>query len=86
VGRVREAREWFVRSAEVDPEGSTDAEERVAEIDGITFEDLEELEDVSEGAVSPEGGAGPSEGPGSRAPDTQGDAGAGRWREDLDGR
>ena len=25
VGRVREAREWFVRAAEVDPEGSTDA-------------------------------------------------------------
>jgi hypothetical protein len=44
VGRVAEAREWFVRSAEVDPEGSTDAEERVSELDGITFDELEEVD------------------------------------------
>ena len=45
VGRVGEAREWFVRSAEVDPEFSTDAAERVSELDGITFDELEEVDE-----------------------------------------
>ena len=45
VGRVGEAREWFVRSAEVDPEGATDAAERVSEMDGITFDELEEIDE-----------------------------------------
>jgi hypothetical protein len=80
VGRVREAREWFVRAAEVDPEGSTDAQERVGEIDGITFEELEEVGGL------PEGEAGPSAGPASQAPDVGGETGGGRSREDLDGR
>jgi tetratricopeptide (TPR) repeat protein len=54
VGRVREARQWFVRAAEVDPEGSTDAEERVGEIDGITFDELEESEEEAPGAPPPD--------------------------------
>ena len=40
VGRLAEARDWFVRAADVDLEGSTDAAERIDELDGINFEDL----------------------------------------------
>jgi hypothetical protein len=36
-GRHEEAREWYVRAAEVDPEGETDAAERLQELDGIRF-------------------------------------------------
>lgn len=50
VGRVQEAREWFVRAAEVDPEASTDADERVSELDGVTFDELDELDDGNESA------------------------------------
>ncbi|HLK43601.1 MAG TPA: tetratricopeptide repeat protein, partial [Thermoleophilia bacterium] len=42
VGREDEAREWFSRASEVDPEGLTDAGERLAELDGLTFEEVEE--------------------------------------------
>ena len=42
VGRVADARSWFLRAAEVDPEGMTDAVERVDEIDGVAFDDVEE--------------------------------------------
>ena len=41
VGRLAEAREWFVRSAEVDAEGATDAVERIDELDGITHEEVD---------------------------------------------
>ncbi len=41
VGRRAEARTWFTRAAEVDPEGTTDAAERVDEIDGVTFAESE---------------------------------------------
>jgi tetratricopeptide (TPR) repeat protein len=39
VGRTDEARQWFVRAAQVDPEGFTDAAERVDELDGFMFEE-----------------------------------------------
>ena len=42
VGREDEAREWFSRASEVDPEGLTDAGERLAELDGLTFDEVEE--------------------------------------------
>ena len=58
VGRVGEAREWFVRAAEVDPEGSTDAAERVSELDGITFDELEEVDEAEWRPTSPVGRAG----------------------------
>ena len=51
VGRLAEAREWFARSAEVDPEGATDAVERLDELDGITYEDV----DMEEGPNSADG-------------------------------
>jgi tetratricopeptide (TPR) repeat protein len=38
-GRADEAREWFAKAAEADQSGSTNAAERLAEIDGIEFVD-----------------------------------------------
>lgn len=35
--REEEARHWFAQAAEADTDGATDAEERLAELDGITF-------------------------------------------------
>jgi tetratricopeptide (TPR) repeat protein len=52
--RTEEARDAFVRAAETDTDGTTDAPERLDELDGITFNDLEdgifqdELEDEAE--------------------------------------
>ncbi len=40
--REEEAREWFGRASEVDPEGLTGAGERLAELDGLTFDEVEE--------------------------------------------
>jgi tetratricopeptide (TPR) repeat protein len=58
-GREPEARDWFARAAEVDTDGVTDADDRIAELDGVTFTedegteaaaavDGEELEDDEE--------------------------------------
>ncbi|MBV6702820.1 tetratricopeptide repeat protein [Kitasatospora aureofaciens] len=38
-GRGDEAREWFAKAAEADTDGSTNASERLAEIDGVEFVD-----------------------------------------------
>ncbi|MFD3504518.1 hypothetical protein [Streptomyces sp. NPDC058678] len=38
-GREGEAREWFAKSAEADKDGSTDASDRLAELDGVEFVD-----------------------------------------------
>ena len=46
--REEEAREWFARASEVDPEGLTGAGERLAELDGLTFEEVEEDLDEAE--------------------------------------
>jgi tetratricopeptide (TPR) repeat protein len=40
-GRGEEARTWYARAAAADPQGETDAAERVAEMDGLVFDDLE---------------------------------------------
>ena len=43
--REPEAREWFARAAEADNEGVTDAEDRIAALDGVVFgEDEDEAE------------------------------------------
>ncbi|MBR7831294.1 hypothetical protein KDK95_33630 [Actinospica sp. MGRD01-02] len=42
--REPEAREWFARAAEADSEGITDAEERIAQLDGVVFGEEDELE------------------------------------------
>ena len=44
-GRPEEAREWFGRAAEADVDGETDAADRCAELDDISFDDLEQNPD-----------------------------------------
>ena len=41
-GRADEARDAFARAAQADPDGETDAAERLDELDGIEFDDLED--------------------------------------------
>jgi tetratricopeptide (TPR) repeat protein len=43
--REDEARDWFARASEVDPEGLTGAGERLAELDGLSFDEVEEESD-----------------------------------------
>jgi hypothetical protein len=38
-GREDEARDWFAKAAEADHDGSTDASDRLAQIDGVAFVD-----------------------------------------------
>jgi tetratricopeptide (TPR) repeat protein len=48
-GREDEAREWFAKAVESDKDGSTDASDRLAEMDGVEFTDaLVEDEDEDE--------------------------------------
>jgi tetratricopeptide (TPR) repeat protein len=47
-GREDEARDAFARAAQADPDGETDAAERLDELDGIQFDDLEEDDDFDE--------------------------------------
>ncbi|MFH9662741.1 hypothetical protein ACH4NF_13750 [Streptomyces sp. NPDC017248] len=58
VGREREAREWFAKAVEADRDGSTDASDRLAELDGVEFVDAlaedapeDALEDAPEDAL-----------------------------------
>ncbi|MEU6221893.1 hypothetical protein ABZ845_31000 [Streptomyces sp. NPDC047022] len=47
-GRESEAREWFAKAVEADKDGSTDASDRLAELDGVEFVDaLDESDDRS---------------------------------------
>lgn len=41
LGRQDEARDWFLRAMEGDPDGETDAVERIEELDGISVTDVE---------------------------------------------
>ncbi|WP_218159060.1 tetratricopeptide repeat protein [Streptomyces sp. yr375] len=48
-GREGEAREWFAKAIESDKDGSTDASDRLAELDGVDFVDaLDESETEAE--------------------------------------
>ena len=63
LGRGEQARMWFERAAQVDPDGATDADERLAEMDGIAFDDAwgDDVEDQrATDAASPEVEPGPS--------------------------
>jgi Tetratricopeptide repeat len=42
--REAEAREWFARAAESDTDGITDAEDRIAQLDGVVFDEEEDAE------------------------------------------
>ncbi|MFD0633236.1 hypothetical protein [Catenulispora yoronensis] len=46
--RQEDAREWFMRAADADSEGLTDAAERVDELDGIAFDEYEDELDADE--------------------------------------
>ncbi|MEU4469502.1 hypothetical protein AB0G20_38420 [Streptomyces sp. NPDC024017] len=53
-GRESEAREWFAKAVEADRDGSTDASDRLAELDGVEFMDaLVEVEDEDGEAPTP---------------------------------
>ncbi len=50
-GRSEDARQWFSRAADVDEQGDTDAEDRLLELDGVVFADLEDGEPADEVSV-----------------------------------
>jgi hypothetical protein len=53
-GRTEEARDAFARAAAADPDGETDAADRLDELDGVEFEDLaDESEDSEEVTADP---------------------------------
>ncbi|MEU0186746.1 hypothetical protein ABZ312_37190 [Streptomyces sp. NPDC006207] len=53
-GREDEAREWFAKALEADQSGSTDASDRLAQLDGVAFVDaLDEGADEGAGAGAP---------------------------------
>ncbi|MFK8845826.1 hypothetical protein [Streptomyces sp. Ac-502] len=59
VGREDEAREWFAKALEADQGGTTNASDRLAELDGVEFTDaLDEDEDEDEDGHEDEDGAG----------------------------
>ena len=60
VGRAREARQWFERAADADHLGDTDADERLAEMDGISFS--EEDADEAGGGTGERGRPEPGDG------------------------
>jgi tetratricopeptide (TPR) repeat protein len=45
-GREEEARDAFERAAAADPDGMTDAADRLDELDGIAFDDLDDIDDL----------------------------------------
>ncbi|MEU7031998.1 tetratricopeptide repeat protein [Streptomyces sp. NPDC046275] len=51
-GRESEAREWFAKALEADKDGSTDASDRLAELDGVEFVDAFDEEDDEDGDES----------------------------------
>ncbi|MDX3693101.1 hypothetical protein PV726_22665 [Streptomyces europaeiscabiei] len=56
-GREGEAREWFAKAVEADKDGSTDASDRLAEMDGVEFVDAlgdEDDEHRHEGDEAPQ--------------------------------
>jgi hypothetical protein len=53
-GRHDEGRTWLVKAVDADVDGQTDAADRLAELDGVSFVELEEIDDLvaAEGAAS----------------------------------
>ncbi|WP_190214093.1 tetratricopeptide repeat protein [Kitasatospora indigofera] len=63
-GRADEARDWFAKAADADTDGSTNASERLAEIDGLEFVDaLDPDLDVEEGEESEDAAQAETEAP-----------------------
>jgi hypothetical protein len=62
-GRQGEAREWFAKAVEADKDGSTDASDRLAELDGVEFVDaFDENEGKNEDHSDPQAQDGPGQG------------------------
>lgn len=55
-GREDEARQWFGRTAELDPDGETDAVDRMLELDGIVLDEPERLAEDRDGVGEAEAG------------------------------
>lgn len=53
-GREDEAREWFGKALEADKDGSTDASDRLAELDGVEFVDALGDDEIVESAEAAE--------------------------------
>jgi len=51
LGHLDRARDWFARAIDADTEVQTDAAERLDELDGVAFTDLDEQADGDEGNV-----------------------------------
>ncbi|MEV8123713.1 hypothetical protein AB0P07_06270 [Streptomyces sp. NPDC085944] len=51
-GREQEAREWFAKAVESDRDGSTDASDRLAELDGVEFMDALNEDEAEDGGRS----------------------------------
>ncbi|MFV2121142.1 hypothetical protein ACE14D_22970 [Streptomyces sp. Act-28] len=64
-GRESEAREWFAKALESDKEGTTDASDRLAELDGVEFVDA--VEETEDGDRSVDGGTDADSGGGTDA-------------------
>ncbi|MER8157182.1 tetratricopeptide repeat protein [Streptomyces sp. NPDC094472] len=54
VGREDEAREWFAKALEADQGGTTDASDRLAELDGVEFVDALDPEQEADDALKPD--------------------------------
>ncbi|MET8686232.1 hypothetical protein ABZV77_18655 [Streptomyces sp. NPDC004732] len=52
-GREDEAREWFAKAVESDKDGTTDASDRLAELEGVEFVDAMDDEGEGEGSAEP---------------------------------
>ncbi|MFJ6659266.1 tetratricopeptide repeat protein [Streptomyces sp. NPDC091377] len=53
-GRKNEAREWFAKAVEADRDGSTDASDRLAELDGVEFVDAMDEDEAEASSASVE--------------------------------
>ncbi|WP_431045117.1 hypothetical protein ACQUSR_26475 [Streptomyces sp. P1-3] len=78
VGREDEAREWFAKALEADQGGTTDASDRLAELDGVEFVDAL----MPEGESAPESESAPADD--DAEDDTEDDAGAAADRDERD--
>jgi tetratricopeptide (TPR) repeat protein len=75
-GRADEARTWFERTLEVDPDGATDVTERLLELDGVVLDDSFDDDDDENDDENEDGGEQPeaSEVAGEAVLDTVDDA------------
>ncbi len=80
LGRREDAREYFSRASAVDREGGTDADERLAELEGVEIVDADE-DIVWTDAEEPEEPEG-LEGMGTGSPESRASAGGGQPRGD----